>query len=133
MELSEDVKEDDLRELFSRYGAVERIAIPKDKVTFVSRGIAFVTFYNRADAERAMEKLQGHGYDHRILKLEWARPSNRDAGKEGGLSGNAYVSGYGKGTRLMPLLKVLLVAPLSLHLSLTLCQLFPALPQGLGK
>ena len=37
-----------------------------------------------------------YGYAHLILKLEWAQPSKRDAGKEGGLAGNSYVSGYGK-------------------------------------
>ena len=41
--------------------------------------------------------LSSYGYAHLILKLEWAKPSNRDAGKEGGLSGNSFVSGYGKG------------------------------------
>jgi hypothetical protein len=31
----------------------------------------------RADAEKAMNRLQGYGYDHLILKIEWARPSQK--------------------------------------------------------
>ena len=41
----------------------------------------------------AMEKLQGFGYDHLILKLEWARPNTP---KDPATSGNEYRSGYGK-------------------------------------
>ena len=47
----------------------------------------------RSDAERAMQNLQGHGYDHLILKLEWARPS---APKNPGNEGTQFRSGYGK-------------------------------------
>ena len=40
-----------------------------------SRGFAFVSYYQKSDAESAMQALQGYGYDHLILKLEWAKPS----------------------------------------------------------
>lgn len=40
-----------------------------------SRGFAFVSFFQKSDAESAMQALQGYGYDHLILKLEWAKPS----------------------------------------------------------
>ena len=59
----------------------------------VSRGFAFVSFVHKEDAARAMEKLQGFGYDHLILKLEWARPN---APKDPASSGTEYRSGYGK-------------------------------------
>jgi translation initiation factor 3 subunit G len=38
-----------------------------------------------------------YGYDHLILKIEWAKPSTKDASGAGsnGLSGG-FVSGYGK-------------------------------------
>lgn len=91
--LSPNVAESDLQDLFQRYGRISRVYLAKDKVTFESRGFAFVSFVSQSDAARAMEELQGHGYDHLILKLEWARPNNKDPSAS---SGNEYRSGYGK-------------------------------------
>lgn len=51
------------------------VYLAKDPETMQSRGFAFVSFYQKTDAESAMNSLQGYGYDHLILKLEWAKPS----------------------------------------------------------
>ena len=91
--LSENTSEADLQELFQKYGRISRVYLAKDKETMVSRGFAFVSFVSQKDAARAMEELQGYGYDHLILKLEWARPS---APKDPASSGTEYRSGYGK-------------------------------------
>lgn len=91
--ISEETTEADLQELFQPFGRISRVYLAKDKETMQSRGFAFVSFMNREDAARAMEKLQGHGYDHLILKLEWARPS---APKDPASSGTAFRSGYGQ-------------------------------------
>jgi len=40
---------------------------------FFCRGFAFVSFVRHDDAARAIAKLSGHGYDHLILHLEWAK------------------------------------------------------------
>uniref|UniRef100_A0A7S2DQ71 Eukaryotic translation initiation factor 3 subunit G n=1 Tax=Haptolina brevifila TaxID=156173 RepID=A0A7S2DQ71_9EUKA len=73
--LSEDVKDSDLRELFRRFGAIQRIYLAKDRETHQSRGFAFINFFARDDAQRAIDKLDGHGYDHLILSVSWANPS----------------------------------------------------------
>lgn len=91
--ISEDTTEADLQELFQPFGRISRVYLAKDKETMMSRGFAFVSFVHREDAARAMDKLQGHGYDHLILKLEWARPS---APKDPASSGTQFRSGYGK-------------------------------------
>mmetsp|Transcript_19109 Transcript_19109/g.27888 ORF Transcript_19109/g.27888 Transcript_19109/m.27888 type:complete len:345 (-) Transcript_19109:50-1084(-) len=91
--ISEDTTEADLQELFRKFGRISRVYLAKDKETMQSRGFAFVSFVHREDAAQAMEKLQGFGYDHLILKLEWARPS---APKNPGMEGTQYRSGYGK-------------------------------------
>jgi translation initiation factor 3 subunit G len=94
--ISTDTREDDLKELFRVFGPVSRVYLAKDKETFQSRGFAFVSFVHREDAERALNKLNGHGYDHLILKIEWAKPSNKPADKDEGSMGTTFRSGYGK-------------------------------------
>jgi len=91
--ISEETTELDLQQLFERFGRISRVYLAKDKTTLVSRGFAFVSFVHKEDAERAMEKLQGYGYDHLILKLEWAKPTGP---KNPGSEGTQYRSGYGK-------------------------------------
>lgn len=91
--ISEDTTEADLQELFQPFGRISRVYLAKDKETMQSRGFAFVSFVHKEDAARAMDKLQGHGYDHLILKLEWARPS---APKDPAAASTQFRSGYGK-------------------------------------
>jgi translation initiation factor 3 subunit G len=91
--ISESTTEADLQDLFQPFGRISRVYLAKDKETMTSRGFAFVSFVHREDAARAMEHLQGFGYDHLILKLEWARPS---APKDPATSGTEFRSGYGK-------------------------------------
>jgi len=91
--ISEDTTEADLQDLFQPFGRISRVYLAKDKETMMSRGFAFVSFVHREDAAKAMDKLQGYGYDHLILKLEWARPS---APKDPAAAGTEFRSGYGK-------------------------------------
>lgn len=117
--LSKRVCEEDLKDLFGAFGRIFRVSLPREdvpsdekdssgnwsgKMIKQPRGFAFIAYNERADAERALEKLQGHGYDHLILHLEWAQKTKEGAGgapsrggfggRGGGLSGG-YVSGYG--------------------------------------
>jgi len=78
--LSDSVTEDDLRDLFGRFGRVVRCYLAKDRVTRESRGFAFIHFETRKEAERAMQALNGHGYDNLILRVDWAQP--REAQQE---------------------------------------------------
>mmetsp|Transcript_40982 Transcript_40982/g.41858 ORF Transcript_40982/g.41858 Transcript_40982/m.41858 type:complete len:334 (+) Transcript_40982:117-1118(+) len=99
--LTKSVTEDDLRELFGRFGHIHRISLPRiekteqGKIIKEPRGFAYVAFHKHEDAESAMDRLQGYGYDHLILKLEWAKPPSKDPGSESGL-GRGFVSGYGQ-------------------------------------
>ena len=90
--VSESTTEADLQDLFQPFGRISRVYLAKDKETMVSRGFAFVSFVHKEDAAKAMAKLQGFGYDHLILKLEWARPN---APKDPSAA-TEYRSGYGK-------------------------------------
>jgi len=75
--LSEDTTEQDLRDLFQPFGPTARIYLAKDKETHISRGFAFVNFLSRDDGARAIEKLDGYGYDNLILHVEWAKPRDK--------------------------------------------------------
>jgi len=75
--LGEDTKEADLGELFRPFGPIARIYVAKDKDTQLAKGFAFVNFHRREDASRAIDKLNGVGWNHLILNLEWAKPSNK--------------------------------------------------------
>ncbi|GKV32960.1 hypothetical protein SLEP1_g41520 [Rubroshorea leprosula] len=72
--LSEDTREPDLLELFRPFGAVSRVYVAIDQKTGMSRGFGFVNFVNKEDAQRAINKLNGYGYDNLILRVEWATP-----------------------------------------------------------
>jgi translation initiation factor 3 subunit G len=72
--LSEDTREEDLRELFGSFGPLTRAYVALDHRTGESRGFGFLSFVYREDAERAIAKLNGYGYDSLILNVEWAAP-----------------------------------------------------------
>ncbi|XP_074290315.1 uncharacterized protein LOC141617042 [Silene latifolia] len=72
--LSEDTKEADLQELFEPFGHVTRVYVATDRGTNMSRGFGFVNFARREDAQRAINKLNGYGYDNLILHVEWSAP-----------------------------------------------------------
>ncbi|KAG0251327.1 translation initiation factor eIF3 subunit g [Actinomortierella ambigua] len=71
--LSEDVTEPDVYELFNRFGHISRVFLARDRETNVCKGFAFVSFTMREDAQRALEAVDGRGYDNLILHVEWAK------------------------------------------------------------
>ncbi|KAF9356965.1 translation initiation factor eIF3 subunit g [Mortierella sp. NVP85] len=71
--LSEDATEADVSDLFKRYGHISRVFLARDRETNVCKGFAFVSFSAREDAQRALEAVDGRGYDNLILRVEWAK------------------------------------------------------------
>ncbi|KAI8556693.1 hypothetical protein RHMOL_Rhmol05G0273600 [Rhododendron molle] len=72
--LSEDTQDSDLVDLCHPFGQVLRAHVPKDYITGSGRGYGYVNFLLREDAERAINKLDGYGYDNLILRVEWSAP-----------------------------------------------------------
>ncbi len=72
--LSYDASESDLFELFNGVGTVRNAEVVVNNRTQRSKGFAFVTMVRREDALKALKGLHGHGYDHLILQLDWAKP-----------------------------------------------------------
>ncbi|KAI8818392.1 eIF-3 RNA-binding subunit [Fimicolochytrium jonesii] len=75
--LSEDAQDQDVKDLVNRFGHTSRVFVSRDRETNLCKGLAFISFYHKEDAEKAIEKLNGFGYDNLILQVDWAR-SSRD-------------------------------------------------------
>jgi len=76
--LSYTLTENELRDVFSEYGEVASANIIVDKYSGKSRGFGFVDMPNEADAEQAIEALNGSQLDGRSLKVNEARPRSND-------------------------------------------------------
>lgn len=72
--LSEDAEEEDLKVLFGRHGRVARVYLARDKDSRRVKGFAFISFYDRREAEIAQKKMDGFGYDSLILRVEFSKP-----------------------------------------------------------
>jgi len=83
--LSFNTTEDELRQLFSAYGQVDRVSIMTDRDTGRSRGFGFVEMTNAEDGEKAIAALNGTQLGGRTLNVNEARPKpERSAGGGGG-------------------------------------------------
>lgn len=75
--LSYDAEDDDLRSLFEPFAKTGRLAranVVRDRETRESKGFGFVSFESRKDAETALQKMNGYGYDSLILNVSWSQP-----------------------------------------------------------
>ena len=82
-----NTSEDDLRSLFSTYGAVASVAIITDCDTGRSKGFGFVEFGNDDEARSAISALSGQEYGGRALTVNEARPKPERSGGYGGGNG----------------------------------------------
>ena len=82
----------DIRELFSQYGAVTDVFLPIDRESGRPRGFAFVTMDTPAAMTAAIEGLNGKDLGGRNLAINEARPKEERPGGGGGGRG-----GYGGG------------------------------------
>ena len=80
--LSYDTVEDELRELFATYGAVESVKIISDQFTGRSRGFGFIEMASREEGMTAISELDSKDFGGRPLKINEARPRRepRDRG-----------------------------------------------------
>ncbi|KAL7302744.1 eukaryotic translation initiation factor 3 subunit G-like [Trichogramma pretiosum] len=72
--LSESTTDYDLEELVKPFGAIQKIYLAKESTTNACKGFAYVHYKSRSDAARAIQHLNGHGYDHLILSVDWSKP-----------------------------------------------------------
>jgi cold-inducible RNA-binding protein len=82
--LSFETTENDLQDLFEQHGAVSEVRLMMDRMTGKSRGFAFVTMNDNAQANAAMSALNGHEVNSRALTVNEARPREERPGPYGG-------------------------------------------------
>ena len=75
--LSYEVVEEDLREVFGEYGSLKKVSIPKDRETGKMRGFAFVDLDSEAAEQNAISELDGAEWFGRTLKVNAARPKGQ--------------------------------------------------------
>jgi len=89
--LSFESTENDLQDLFEQHGTVNEVHLMMDRMTGKSRGFAFVTMNDNAQASAAMAALNGHELNGRALTVNEARP-REDRPRSGG-GGNRSFAG----------------------------------------
>jgi RNA recognition motif-containing protein len=72
--LSRDVTEDDLRQAFEAFGQVASVSVITDKFSGESRGFGFVEMPVQAEAQSAIDDLNGKELKGRTLTVNEARP-----------------------------------------------------------
>src|SRR5437868_14411934 len=80
--LSFETTENDLQDLFEQHGTVNEVHLMMDRMTGKSRGFAFVTMNDGAQANAAMSALNGRELNGRTLTVnEIGRASCRERGE----------------------------------------------------
>ncbi len=94
--LSYEVDEEDLKQVFGDYGTVKNVQIPKDRETGRVRGFAFVEMSSEAEETAAIDALDTAEWMGRSLKVNKAKPKeNRGSFGGGRRSNNGGYSGGG--------------------------------------
>ncbi|MBX2863569.1 MAG: RNA-binding protein [Leptolyngbyaceae cyanobacterium MAG.088] len=82
--LSYDVTNDDLTDVFAEYGTVKSVHLPKDRETGRMRGFGFVEMESESEETAAIEALDGAEWMGRVLKVNKAKPRQDRGGGGGG-------------------------------------------------
>ena len=90
--LSYDATDADLQQVFSQAGTCESAAVIIDRTTGQSRGFGFVEMSSNAEAQNAIQQLNGQDLKGRALKVNEAMEKSNDRGGNRGGS-------FGRGGR----------------------------------
>jgi RNA recognition motif-containing protein len=82
--LSHEITQEDLSEVFAEYGDVKRVHLPTDRETGRKRGFAFVELETPEQEASAIAELDGAEWMGRQLKVNEARPREQSNSFGGG-------------------------------------------------
>jgi RNA recognition motif-containing protein len=96
--LAYSVRDDNLQQTFSEFGQVASAKVMMDRETGRSKGFGFVEMGSDAEAQAAINGLNGQSVDGRALVVNEARPKeDRPGGFGGGGRSGGGGGGYGGG------------------------------------
>jgi RNA recognition motif-containing protein len=95
--LSYDVSNESLEEMFAAFGSVQSAQIVMDRDTGRSKGFGFVEMSSDQEAQAAINGLNGKEAGGRSLTVNEARPREDRGGGRGGYGGGGGRSGGGGG------------------------------------
>ncbi|XP_037047781.1 nucleolysin TIAR [Bradysia coprophila] len=71
-DLSPEIETDTLREAFAPFGEISNCRIVRDSQTMKSKGYAFVSFVKKAEAENAIQAMNGQWLGSRSIRTNWS-------------------------------------------------------------
>ncbi len=87
--LSYSMRDDNLRQQFAAFGQVESAKVMMERDSGRSKGFGFVEMSSPAEAQAAIQGLNGKQVDGRALTVNLARPMEpRDGARSGGYNRN---------------------------------------------
>jgi RNA recognition motif-containing protein len=95
--LTYEVTDSTLAQLFEGHGTVQSAQVIMDRDTGRSKGFGFVEMSSDAEAQAAIQALNGKEVDGRALTVNEARPREDRGGGRGGFGGGRGGSGGGRG------------------------------------
>src|SRR5881398_2201378 len=97
--LSYNVRDDDLQQAFAQFGTVASAKVMMDRDTGRSKGFGFVEMGSDAEAQAAINGMNGQALDGRAVVVNEARPREERPGGLGGAGGGRGGDGGGGGRR----------------------------------
>ena len=95
--LSYNISDADLRQLFADYGEITSAKVIMDRETGRSRGFGFVELSDDELAKKAIEELNQASYDGKVINITEARPRGDRGGRFNNNRGGGYGSNRGGG------------------------------------
>ena len=98
--LAYSTNDESLRTAFAEYGEVSSARVVSDRMTGRSKGFGFVEMPDRAQAQAAIDALNGREIDGRTLRVNESQPKPREergGGGFGGGGGGGFRGGRGGG------------------------------------
>ncbi len=96
--ISRESTEDEVKELFSKFGEIENFKLIRDINTDQLKGFGFVDMPNDEEANKAINELNGSNFKERPLTVSVANPNAADRKKKPAGKGKTGGGGYGKST-----------------------------------
>jgi heterogeneous nuclear ribonucleoprotein A1/A3 len=81
------IDDQELQDVFGKFGAISEIKIPTDRESGRTRGFAFITFETQQAAQEALA-MDGQKLGDRVMRVNMATEKKEGSGSRGGRGNN---------------------------------------------